>query len=541
MNTNIYFHRELLETFAYQIHPVFAAEVRSKYKQNRALGISLEDIPAVSETSALFTRKKGSGNMFSKLVVTDVERQDHDPWAYPIEETDEAINVIYITSAIMRNGGGCSVGSIEHRDKLLYCASKPNVLGHIFVLDSPGGCVDAIYDYIEGIEAVKAAGQPCIGIITGECASLCTRVSAHLDEVYYSYEKYKFGCIGTMAIMDLMPHGAVNPTTGETHVELYAENSPKKNYIFREAAKGNYAPMQEYINKCNEEFLSDMRTLRPNCKEEYLTGELYDCSMMEGIFLDGKKSFDECITRIIELRGSTPVTIVEPNANGATGSEGSSATSQSTADGASNNQLQNPKQMNLPLLEALLGFTLKSELGVNAEGASVEGSFLNSDILASIENALSQKDAALDALKQTHQTAIEEHQTALDALNQSHQTAIEELNQSHQTEITNLNQSHQTAIEELNKSHKDEIDALNQSHQTTVDDLNNTIAERDATITELSAQSTSAQNPDPSTAQNGEGDGNPKTPESACASKAGMSLKERREAQSQRDAQLGIK
>ena len=510
MNTNFSFHRELLETFAYQINPAFAASVRSKYKQNRALGISLDEIPTVEETHALFTRKRGSGGMFSKLVVTDVERN-----SYAIDDTDdEAINVIYVTSAIMRNGGGCSIGSIKHREKLLYCATKPNVLGHIFILDTPGGCVDAIYDYKEGIEAVKAAGQPCIGLVTGDCASLGTRLSVNLDEVYYSNELYRFGCIGTMAICDLMAHGEKNPSTGETHVELYADDSPMKNFIYREASKGNYAPIQEHINKANEEFLTEMKTRRPNCKQEHLSGELFTCAEMDGIFLDGKKSFEECVDRIIELRGSAPsATATVSDAS----PEDSATVSDASPSASISTKSQKQTTMNFTLIETALGFPI--------EGLTEEGAFMNAALLESIENALSQKDASIADLTSAHATAIDE-------LKQTHQTAIDELN----SQIETLNATiaeRDTTIAEREASIAD--------FTAQVETLNATIVERDTTIAELSANPTSEQNPAPATAQEGEGDGNKQTPTSACASKAGMSLAERREAQRKRDEALGIK
>ena len=49
------------------------------------------------------------------------------------------ISVYNISGPITRGGDGCSYGSKDHRDMMMDAANNPNCIGHIFLIDTPGG------------------------------------------------------------------------------------------------------------------------------------------------------------------------------------------------------------------------------------------------------------------------------------------------------------------------------------------------------------------------------------------------------------------
>lgn len=243
------------------------------------------------------------------LVITDDPKWDMtqhwwDEEGPLISPDDEFINVIDLTSSVTRYGGWCSAGSIEHRDQMIFASQFPNCIGHVFIVDTPGGSAYAKNDYQQGIEAARAAGQPVISWIDGLCASAGVAATVQGDEIYVQHPECEFGCIGTMAAFYTIADGTKDETDGYVYHEKYDPESFEKNLEVRELANNdNPDPLLAELAEDGARFRELVRKCRPAASEEMLHGRIYKASDLFGIFIDGQKSFDEVIQRIVELHG----------------------------------------------------------------------------------------------------------------------------------------------------------------------------------------------------------------------------------------------
>lgn len=403
-----------------------------------------------------------------KLVVTS-----HPDWGMEdgtIEEGDQFITVLNATGVLTRNGDMCTYGSRDHRDLMLWAAKQPNCIGHLFMIDGPGGSSWCKNDYIQAIDAVHAANQPVVALVDGICASAHQCLAALCDECYYVNPKNEFGCIGTLAAFFTNKDGDIDAVSQERYVEVYATGSPNKNIEFRKAAEGNNELIQKEVDEDAEEFKAIVREHRPNVTEEILSGKVFTAKEVEGILNDGQGTMESCINRIVELHEEMTKPAADPMVAG--------------IEKEDNNNPQNQNQMkeyqNIMEASGLEALVSDKENGI----------YLVENVCDTLEGALAtykQKEATLEAklqeiaaLNESIKTLKAEHQQALEKLNNEHQAAIDALNSDHQSAIDTLNNEHQSALE----AKGNEINGLNQQ----IEQLNGTIAERDTTIAEQAQQ-----------------------------------------------------
>ena len=222
-----------------------------------------------------------------------------------IKPDDEFIDIIDMTSSVTRNGGWCSAGSIEHRDQMIFASSFPNCIGHLFVVDTPGGSAYSKNDYQQAIEAAHSAGQPVLVWIDGMCCSAGVAASVQADEIYVQHPNCEVGCIGTMAAFYTIADGEKEDTRSNyVYHEVYDPESFEKNLEFRELANnGNADPLLKDLAEDGAAFRALVRANRPAVKEEMLHGKVYKASELYGILVDGQKTFDGVVERIVELKG----------------------------------------------------------------------------------------------------------------------------------------------------------------------------------------------------------------------------------------------
>lgn len=296
--------------------------LRSKNFKNRHLVNHPKDI-SKSDTE---TKPVTNGEIQEKIILSEDPVWDMQPHWYDEEgpligPDDEFINVIEIKSAITRYGGWCSTGSIEHRDQMIFASQFPNCIGHLFIIDSPGGSAYAKNDYQQGIEAARAAGQPIVSLIDGGAYSAAVAASCQTDEVYARHPNCEYGCIGTMAAFYTLADGS-SDEDGYVYHEKYDPESFNKNESYRELANNNNPdPLLAELAEDGAAFRSLVKSSRPAVCEDMLHGNIYKASEVMGVFIDGIKSLDEVIQRIVDLHEGNAesikhvplVTIVDKN------------------------------------------------------------------------------------------------------------------------------------------------------------------------------------------------------------------------------------
>lgn len=263
-----------------------ASDIKKFYTENAKRLISE---PMHRERAKLFQQK---------LMVGDA-RSLH--YLDELDDDDQVINLIHVEGPITRNSGGCSYGSKDIRDQVLYCADIQNCMGHIFLLDSGGGSAFSANDFEQAVGAAKKAGQPTVGLIDGLCCSACMELASMLDEVYYVHPKDIIGCIGTYYFDFTLKNGDQNSVTKEVFREVYADVSEDKNLAYRKLAEGDESLVKEQVNKYANEFRERVKKKRPNTPEEWLKGKTLEAAETVGIWTNGQSDLQGCIERILAL------------------------------------------------------------------------------------------------------------------------------------------------------------------------------------------------------------------------------------------------
>lgn len=255
-----------------------------------------------------FASLKGSktmrGGFEDKLYVGNIHRiENHLYWNdEELADDDEIVNVVVIDGPVTRDGDGCSYGSKDHRDQIMYANTIPQVKGHVFIINTPGGAASARIDYEQAIADCRKNGKPTVAWIDGLCCSAGQLVASLCDRTVVMNGRNTMGCIGTMCAFWAVPHNTVDQD-GYRYIELVSVTSPDKNAVVREAADGKTEKLQEELNRLGEEFRETVRQNRPLIKEEHLTGKTFDADEVMGELVDEIGDFNRAIECVFELAG----------------------------------------------------------------------------------------------------------------------------------------------------------------------------------------------------------------------------------------------
>ena len=210
-------------------------------------------------------------------------------------------NVMIIDGPITRAGDLCSYGSIDHRDMIMRNADNPKCVGHLFVVNSPGGSAWAYNDYQQAIDYAHSKHQPVVMWVDGMCASLAMYLASKCDEVWYMHPKDQFGSIGVMAMFYKMSD-MDKRYTGETYRELYDPESYNKNEWYRKAdgSDGDKIILDD-LAQSGVDFRAAIMKRFPKSKEEMIHGNLYDAEKTKGIWTKGQCDYGQAFDRVIVL------------------------------------------------------------------------------------------------------------------------------------------------------------------------------------------------------------------------------------------------
>lgn len=380
---------------------------------------------------------------------------DEDAQTFPF------VSVLTIDGPITRNGGGCSYGSIDHRDMMLRAANHPLCRGHVFVINTPGGSAWAKNDYEQAIQYARSLGQPVIAFVDGRCASAGMYLASLCDERYYMHPKNEIGCIGVMAAFYTEADGSTNQFTNETYHELYDPESFDKNRAFRDIANdGKDEELVKELAELGVEFRSDVKKACPNATDDHLHGKVFNAEDVKGILMDGQSSFMEVVQRAFELYDGRAELInreqtVEPQNEPENDPESEKPTATNT-----NTNINMEKY---PLICKACGLQA-GEIAVTEEGA-----YMNASLLDSLEAHMKEAeqkvtDAELKAT--TAENALAELQGKFDELSadvnaaykakEVAETALAQANEANSTELSDLNAQHTEALAKKD----DELKAL---------------------------------------------------------------------------------
>lgn len=496
---------EILTEKKWMISPDFVHGIRKAFEQNlNAHAVYERPAP----TCGFVTVNAADGSIYypEEYQISEDGKQVRGQWALDSSNDDAQnfpfVSVLTVDGPITRNGGGCSYGSIDHRNMMIKAANHPLCRGHIFIINTPGGSAWAKNDYEQAINYARSQGQPVIAFIDGMCASAGMYLASLCDERYYMHPKDEIGCIGVMASFYTQADGSKNQFTDETYHELYDPESFDKNREFRDIANdGDSEKLVKELGELGVEFRADVKKACPAAKDEHLHGKVFDAEEVKGILMDDQSDFFSCVKRCFALYNGTAEPIVRKPSDDEDESQGSlnepsdhpAHDPQLEPDKASsekkeNHQHTNTKNQinmaNYPKINAACGMQDGQQIEVKEEGA-----FMNAPLLDTLEAHLTSQEQAVADAKQKA-TTVEQSLADLQA---KHDALAETIAQKDE-EIKNLKEAAAKADEDIKalndaKAKADEekakVDEELKTAQASLATAQQTIADKDAQIAEL--------------------------------------------------------
>ena len=493
---------EIITEKKWMISPDFVHGIRKVLEQNLNAH-TLYERPA--PTCGFVTVKAADGSIFypEEYQISEDGKQVRGQWTLEDEEAQNFpfVSVLTVDGPITRNGGGCSYGSIDHRNMMIRAANHPLCRGHIFIINTHGGSAWAKNDYEQAINYARSLGQPVIAFIDGTCFSAGMYLASFCDERYYMHPKDGIGCIGVMASFYTQADGSKNQFTDETYHELYDPESFDKNREFRDIANdGDSEKLVKELAELGVEFRADIKKACPNAKDEHLHGKVFNAEDVKGILMDDQSDFLSCVKRCFDLyngvaqpisressdEDETKNSLNEPSDHPAHDPQ-LEPDKASSAKQETSNHKNKIDMANYPLINAACGMK-EGEIEVKEEGA-----FMNAPLLDSLEASLkANKQQVADAEQKatTAEQNLADLQAKFDELN-TNLEAAKTAQADAEKAIENLKAEHATAIAKKDE----EIKNLTTGKEKAEDDLktaqdslataNQTIADKDAQIKAL--------------------------------------------------------
>lgn len=496
---------EILTEKKWMISPDFVHGIRKALEQNLNAH-TLYERPA--PTCGFVTVKAGDGSIYypEEYQISEDGKQVIGQWALNSSNDDAQnfpfVSVLTVDGPITRNGGGCSYGSIDHRNMMINAANHPLCRGHIFIINTPGGSAWVKNDYEQAINYARSQGQPVIAFIDGMCASAGVYLASFCDERYYMHPKDEIGCIGVMASFYTQADGSKNQFTDETYHELYDPESFDKNREFRDIANdGDSEKLVKELAELGVQFRADVKKACPAAKDEHLHGKVFNAEDVKGILMDDQSDFLSCVKRCFDLYNG----VAQPISRESSDDEDETKASlnepsdhpahdpQLEPDKASSAKKENHQHTihqksinmaNYPKINAACGMQDGQQIEVKEEGA-----FMNAPLLDTLEAHLASQEQAVADAKQKATTA----EQSLADLQAKHDALAETIAQKDE-EIKNLKEAKAKADEDIKalndaKAKADEekakVDEELKTAQASLATAQQTIADKDAQIAEL--------------------------------------------------------
>lgn len=286
---------EIYRTRTWMMHPECFESYRGMVEMSR-LHPEMEN--EYLRLPRLLVYSQNKSNPEEKLVTTS-NVKSFEYWN-GIEDSDQIVNILPITGPILHGNAPCAFGTLELADALRYADEHPNVVGHLVILDTPGGSANA-----NDLDSAFAnAKKPVVAIIRGMNCSKGVWISSFIPHVYAERPDVEIGCVGAMWCLSGRKNGTIDNDENYLYYQLYSKNSDDKNGEYREAIEnGNLKPAQSIIDEIGQEFRSVVKNRWPDCPDDKLTGKVYKAEEVIGQMVDGIKSYEECVEMIFELAG----------------------------------------------------------------------------------------------------------------------------------------------------------------------------------------------------------------------------------------------
>ncbi len=240
------------------------------------------------------------------LMGMEFEDDDDDKLPDSVKHNDnniipngKKVHLAYLQGTMFRDGTVCGIpGTRVIANDLLNADSQKEIIGHILIIDSGGGAANSVPDLAE---AIQACTKPVIAYVDGYMCSAAMYVGSYCDHIIAHREEDQIGCIGTMIQLADYPK-QVRDSDGMMHIRVYADGADEKNSEYEAALEGNFELIKERVlNPANERFKADIKSNRPNVREDQLRGRTYPAKDVTGTLIDAIGNFESAVQKVIEL------------------------------------------------------------------------------------------------------------------------------------------------------------------------------------------------------------------------------------------------
>lgn len=217
----------------------------------------------------------------------------------------DSIVMVTLSGPLMKNGGMCSYGMIDHAATANKLASANNVAGVIYNIDSPGGQASGTALLGEAIKNLSNTKPVIVHINDGMAASAAMWVASAANEIYVSQKTDQVGSIGVYTtIADMYAH--YQEYFKLPVKDVYAPQSTNKNKDYRDAIAGDTTALEEDLGVLADQFINTVATNRPGIKgDAWKTGAMFYAADAKKIgLIDGIKSFGQVVQRMDALISS---------------------------------------------------------------------------------------------------------------------------------------------------------------------------------------------------------------------------------------------
>jgi protease-4 len=215
-----------------------------------------------------------------------------------------SIGVVQIAGPMVKYGSWSNWGS----DELVFFAEQfdrdPNIIGQIWLMETPGGTMTSIAPYLEFL---KKKSKPVIGL-ADICASAGLYVGVATDKLYARNNiSAMFGSVGVMAT--IVDYTEYLKNLGVKEHAIYSSVSSFKNKSSKEALKGDYSEFRkEHLDPLAIQFQNFVKQSCPNLKtdvEGILKGKMfYAEEAKEHGLISGIADFEEAAEQVKFLAGA---------------------------------------------------------------------------------------------------------------------------------------------------------------------------------------------------------------------------------------------
>lgn len=228
---------------------------------------------------------------------------DDDDDTEPKEETsrEKVVHVLPVRGILMKHDMTCGPrGSRTLANRLLNADAEPSVIGHVMIIEGPGGAANAVPELADAMQKCK---KPIVVWVDGMMASAHMYVGSYGKEILASRGTDVIGCIGTMIVYQGRKSKSDEDSFKTREVTIYADESFEKNEEYEKAINDfDFKLVKERIlNPHARQFINDIKSNRPGVEDIHLHGRTFPAMEVIGSLIDRIGSFDDAVNRVIEL------------------------------------------------------------------------------------------------------------------------------------------------------------------------------------------------------------------------------------------------